>query len=110
MSCTSYLSRRRDAQPVGAHGLIALDWQSGNRSVLVDHDLSGVIVGLTLATRPQDIYRALLEATAFGTRMIVEAFDAAGVPVTEFIVAGGLLNEPAADADLRRRAAPAAQP
>ena len=42
---------------------------SGNRSVLVDHDLSGVIVGLTLATRPEDIYRALLEATAFGTRM-----------------------------------------
>ena len=62
----------------------------GNRSILVDHHLSGVIVGLTLATRPEDVYRALLEATAFGTRVIVEAFDAAGVPVTEFIVAGGL--------------------
>ena len=49
--------------------------------MLVDHDLSGVIVGLTLATRPPDIYRALLEATAFGTRVIIDAFDAAGVPV-----------------------------
>src|SRR5262249_6120342 len=49
------------------------------------------IVGLTLATRPPDIYRALLEATAFGTRVIVEAFSAAGVPVTEFVVAGGLM-------------------
>jgi L-ribulokinase len=79
------------AEPVGAHGLVALDWHSGNRSVLVDHELSGVIVGQTLATRPEQGYRALLEATAFGTRVIVEAFAAAGVPVTEFIVAGGLL-------------------
>ena len=63
------------AQPVGAHGLVALDWLSGNRSVLVDHELSGLIVGLTLATRPEDVYRALLEATAFGTRKIIEAFD-----------------------------------
>ena len=66
------------AQPVGEHGLVALDWQSGNRSVLVDHELSGLIVGLTLATRPEDIYRALLEATAFGTRVIVEAFEDSG--------------------------------
>jgi L-ribulokinase len=78
-------------EPVGAHGLVALDWHSGNRSVLVDHELSGVIVGETLATRAEQGYRALLEATAFGTRVIVEAFAAAGVPVTEFIVAGGLL-------------------
>ena len=78
-------------EPPGAHGLVALDWHSGNRSVLVDHELSGVVVGQTLATRPEQGYRALLEATAFGTRVIVEAFAAAGVPVTEFIVAGGLL-------------------
>jgi L-ribulokinase len=77
-------------QPVGGHGLVALDWMSGNRSVLVDHDLSGIIAGLTLATRPEDVYRALLEATAFGTRVIVEAFETAGIPITEFIVAGGL--------------------
>ncbi|GIJ55762.1 ribulokinase [Virgisporangium aurantiacum] len=84
------LSERAAAQPVGAHGLIALDWHSGNRSVLVDHELSGVIVGLTLATRPEDIYRALLESTAFGTRTIIETFEAAGVPVGDLIIAGGL--------------------
>ena len=60
---------------------MALDWHSGNRSVLVDHELSGVIVGLTLATRPEEVYRALLESTAFGTRTIVDAFEAAGVEV-----------------------------
>ncbi|KJY36935.1 ribulokinase [Streptomyces katrae] len=84
------LSRKAAAQPVGGHGLVALDWLGGNRSVLVDHRLSGVIAGLTLATRPEDVYRALLEATAFGTRVIVEALEAGGVAVREFIVAGGL--------------------
>ena len=87
------LSAEAAAQPAGAHGLVALDWLNGNRSVLVDHHLSGVIVGLTLATRPPDIYRALLEATAFGTRVIIDAFAAAGVPVTELVVAGGLMQE-----------------
>jgi len=82
------------AQGVGEHGLVALDWHSGNRSVLVDHELSGVVVGLTLQTRPEDVYRALVEATAFGTRVIVEAFDGADVPVTDFIAAGGLLKNP----------------
>jgi L-ribulokinase len=81
-------------QQVGAHGLVALDWHNGNRSVLVDHELSGVMVGLTLQTRPEDVYRALVEATAFGTRVIVESFEAAGLPITDFIVAGGLLKNP----------------
>ncbi|NMO51851.1 ribulokinase [Actinoplanes sp. TBRC 11911] len=78
-------------QKPGEHGLIALDWHSGNRSVLVDHELSGLLIGETLATKPEDIYRALIEATAFGTRKIVETFTEAGVPVREFIAAGGLL-------------------
>src|SRR6478609_2413675 len=91
MSVHEYVTDLAYAEPVGAHGLVALDWHSGNRSVLVDHELSGVVVGQTLATRPEQGYRALLEATAFGTRVIVETFVAAGVPVTEFIVAGGLL-------------------
>jgi len=86
-----HLSRLAAGQEVGEHGLVALDWHSGNRSVLVDHELSGVVVGLTLSTRPQDVYRALVEATAFGMRTIVEAFEAAGVPVTEVVLAGGLL-------------------
>ncbi|WP_433385739.1 ribulokinase [Micromonospora sp. KLBMP9576] len=77
-------------QPVGAHGLVALDWWNGNRSPLVNHDLSGMIVGMTLATRPQDVYRALLESTAYGTRMIIDAFDEAGVAVHDLVVAGGL--------------------
>jgi L-ribulokinase len=90
-SVHDHLTELAYREPVGAHGLVALDWHSGNRSVLVDHELSGVVVGQTLATRPEQGYRALLEATAFGTRVIVETFAAAGVPVTEFIVAGGLL-------------------
>jgi L-ribulokinase len=90
-SIHQYLTDLAAEEPVGAHGLVALDWHSGNRSVLVDHELSGVLVGATLTTRAEQIYRALLEATAFGTRKIVETFNASGVPVTEFIVAGGLL-------------------
>jgi L-ribulokinase len=81
-------------QPVGAHGLLALDWHSGNRSPLVDHELSGLILGQTLATRPEDIYRALIEATAYGSRLIVESFRDAGVPVDELIVTGGLQKNP----------------
>src|SRR3954454_18827063 len=77
-------------EPVQA-GLVALDWHNGNRSVLVDHELSGLIVGLTLATRSEDIYRALIEVTAFGTRTILDAFADNGVPVQELFVAGGLL-------------------
>ncbi len=90
-SVHEHLSALAAEQPVGAHGLVALDWHSGNRSVLVDHDLSGLVLGLRLGTRPDEIYRALLESTAFGTRTIVEAFRDAGVPVGELIVAGGLL-------------------
>src|SRR5215207_6614591 len=89
-----HLSQLAAQQRVGEHGLIALDWHNGNRSVLVDHELSGSVVGQTLATRPEDIYRALLEATAFGTRTIVETFRDSGVPVEEFIVAGGLAKNP----------------
>jgi L-ribulokinase len=74
----------------GESGLLALDWWNGNRSVLVDADLRGLIVGLTLATRPAEIYRALIEATAFGTRVIVESFEQAGVPVEGIVACGGL--------------------
>jgi L-ribulokinase len=85
-----HLTRLAAQQEIGEHGLVALDWLSGNRSVLVDHELSGLVLGLTLSTRPEDIYRALIEATAFGTRIIVETFRDAGVAVEEFVVAGGL--------------------
>ena len=89
-SVHEHLTRLAAQQEIGEHGLVALDWHSGNRSVLVDHELSGLLVGQTLATRAEDVYRALLEATAFGTRVIVETFRDSGVPVEEFIVAGGL--------------------
>ena len=91
LSVHELLTDKAATQAVGEHGLVALDWHSGNRSVLVDHELSGLVLGQTLATRPEDTYRALLEATAFGTRVIVETFATAGVPVTELVVAGGLL-------------------
>lgn len=87
----TYLSDLSAKQPVGAHGLVALDWQSGNRSTLVDHQLSGLIVGLTLSTRPEEIYRAIVESTAYGARKIVETFNKSDVPVNEFIAAGGLI-------------------
>ena len=94
VSIHQYLTDLGKEQPVGGHGLIALDWHNGNRSVLVDTNLSGLLLGTTLATRAEEIYRALLEATAFGARRIVETFNRSGVAVTEFIVAGGLLKNP----------------
>ncbi|MEZ4607612.1 MAG: ribulokinase, partial [Deinococcales bacterium] len=78
-----YLEREASQQKVGEHGLIALDWWNGNRSTLVDAELSGLLVGMTLATRAPDIYRALIESTAFGTREIIEAFERKGVEVKE---------------------------
>ncbi|MET9630956.1 ribulokinase [Lentzea sp. NPDC006480] len=94
ISVHTLLSRLGDGRPVGSHGLIALDWHDGNRSLLVDHALSGLVLGQTLATRAEDIYRALMEATAFGTRTIVTAFRDAGLPVESFVAAGGLTQNP----------------
>ncbi len=74
----------------GESGLVALDWWNGNRSVLVDVDLTGMIVGMSLTTKPEEIYRALIEATAYGTRMIIDTFEENGVPVEEFYAAGGI--------------------
>src|ERR1017187_9134551 len=91
ISLFDLLSEGAARQPAGAHGLIALDWLNGNRSVLVDHHLSGAVVGLTLASRAPEIYRALIESTAFGARVIIDAFETAGLPVTELVIAGGLI-------------------
>ncbi len=74
----------------GESGLLALDWWNGNRSVLVDVDLTGMMLGMTLLTKPEEMYRALIEATAYGTRVIIEAFNANGVTVDELIATGGL--------------------
>ncbi len=85
-----HLENEAAKQKPGEHGLLALDWWNGNRSVLVDVDLSGLLIGATLGTRAPDIYRALIESTAFGTRVIIEAFEKSGVPITELVAAGGL--------------------
>ncbi len=74
----------------GESGLIALDWLNGNRSVLNDANLSGVMAGLTLATKPEDEYRAWIEAAAFGTRRILEQFERSGVAVCRIVAAGGI--------------------
>jgi L-ribulokinase len=84
------LEEKASGQKPGEHGLLALDWWNGNRSVLVDVDLTGMLLGATLSTRPEDIYRALIEATAFGTRMIIDTFEQHGVPVREIVACGGL--------------------
>jgi L-ribulokinase len=90
ISVHQLLERLAAQQSVGESGLLALDWWNGNRSVLVDVDLSGLLIGATLGTRPEEIYRALIEATAFGTRMIIDTFEQAGVEVREIVAAGGL--------------------
>jgi L-ribulokinase len=84
------LERDAAQAPPGARGLLALDWWNGNRSVLVDANLSGAIVGLTLATTAAEIYRALIEATAFSTRRILDAFSGRGIAVDELVGVGGL--------------------
>ena len=77
----------------GESGLLALDWWNGNRSVLVDADLGGLLIGATLATVPEEIYRALIEATAIGTRVIIDTFEAHGVPIREIVACGGLADK-----------------
>ena len=84
------LEKKAAAYQPGETGLLALDWWNGNRSTLVDTDLSGLLLGMTLQTKPEEIYRTLLEATAFGTRKIVDAFTNSGLAVDELYVCGGL--------------------
>ena len=84
------LERKAALLKPGESGLVALDWWNGNRSVLVDVDLTGMMLGMTLLTKPEEMYRALIEATAYGTRVIVDDFNKNGVPVTEIIGTGGL--------------------
>ena len=74
----------------GESGLVALDWQNGNRSVLMDSDLSGMILGMTLSTKPEELYRAWIEATAYGTRMIVEQYEKNQISLNRICAAGGI--------------------
>jgi L-ribulokinase len=74
----------------GESGLLALDWHNGNRTVLVDQRLTGLILGLTLHSTPAEIYRALVEATAFGARVIMERYEEYGDPVERVVNCGGI--------------------
>jgi len=90
ISIHKLLREKASALHIGESGLIALDWWNGNRSVLVDVDLTGLIIGCTLLTKPEEIYRALIEATAYGTNMIIETFGNSGVPINELYACGGI--------------------
>ncbi|RCX23556.1 L-ribulokinase [Fontibacillus phaseoli] len=90
ISVHGWLEQRAAVYWPGQTGLLALDWWNGNRSVLGDANLSGLILGLTLQTKPEEIYRALLESTAFGTRKIVEEFQTSGVEIVKLYACGGL--------------------
>jgi len=86
----SRLEKQAAKQNPGASGLLALDWNNGNRTILVDPMLSGLIVGTTLHTSQAEVYRALIEATAFGARTIIERIEEYGVPVKRIVCAGGI--------------------
>lgn len=90
MDLHQYLEMEAAKQKPGDSGLLALDWWNGNRSTLVDADLTGLLIGATLSTCAPEIYRALIEATAFGTRTIIEAFEGRGLPIHDLVAAGGL--------------------
>lgn len=93
LSVHQYLSMLAGDLAPGESGLLALDWLGGNRSCLGDPNLSGMLLGLTLDTKPEHIYRALLEATAFGVRTILEAYRKAEVTVEEIWACGGIPNK-----------------
>ncbi len=86
----TYLSELASKKEPGESGLIALDWLNGSRSPWCDYDLSGLLVGVSMDTRPEDVYRALLEATAFGSRVILENFEKAGLKVGRILASGGI--------------------
>jgi len=90
VSLHDLLAEKASALRPGQSGLLALDWWNGNRSTLVDAELSGLLIGATLATKAEEIYRALIEATAFGTRIIIETFTEQGVAVDSITAGGGL--------------------
>ena len=89
-SVHGYLTHLAGKAEPGESGLLALDWWNGNRSVLCDYDLSGMIIGLTLSTKPEEIYRALIESTAYGTRKIIESYLESGIDIHTLYACGGI--------------------
>ncbi|MEZ0536978.1 ribulokinase [Caldicellulosiruptoraceae bacterium PP1] len=84
------LKEKAKALKPGSSGLVALDWWNGNRSILVDADLTGLMLGMTLTTKPEEMYRALIEATAYGTKMIIDNYKQHGIDVNELYACGGI--------------------
>ncbi len=93
ISIQALLTEKASLLPPGSGGIMALDWLGGNKSCLANPHLSGLFVGLTLSTRPEQMYRALIEATAFGARAIIENYEKSGVPVKEIRAAGGIVGK-----------------
>lgn len=85
-----YLTTLANSLKPGESGLLCLDWHNGNRTILVDQELSGLIVGLQIQTKPEEIYRALIEATGFGALTIINRFEEFGVNIHDVIVCGGI--------------------
>ena len=90
MPVQALLTEKASRLRPGESGLLALDWWNGNRSILADADLTGMMLGMTLQTQPEEIYRALIEATAYGARVILDAYRESGVPVEKFYASGGV--------------------
>ena len=86
----NYMTALAEKLRPGQSGLLALDWWNGNRSILCDYDLTGMMVGMTIGTKPEEIYRALIESTAFGTRRIIDSFVENGLPVDKLFACGGI--------------------
>ncbi len=91
----AFLRSKAEGLAPGAGGILALDWWNGNRTPYGDENLSGLIVGLTLRTKPEEIYRALIEATAFGTKQIIEIYENSGIEIREIYAAGGIAEKDA---------------
>ncbi|WP_105614274.1 ribulokinase [Vallitalea okinawensis] len=90
MDIHQLLTDKASKLKVGESGLLALDWWNGNRSILDDSDLTGLILGCTLTTKPEEIYRALIEATAYGTKVIIDQFENNGILINELYASGGI--------------------
>ena len=90
MNIHKYLREKAKALKVGESGLLCLDWQNGNRSILTDSSLTGALFGMTLRTRPEEIYRAMIEGTVFGARKIIENFEAHGIRIEKIVASGGI--------------------
>ena len=90
ISIHKLLREKANKLSVGESGLLALDWWNGNRSVLVNSNLTGMLLGMTLGTKPEEIYRALIEATAYGLKVIVEQYENSGISIKSICAAGGI--------------------